>query len=170
MALKVKHMPHQRFLLVSWLQGDSEKFQVCPQQSSAVLFCVCIRRNKRCQGNATWRLFTIVCVISNFRCMLYTCKPFDVSKCLCRYGKHTLTIHSQHTSWMKFLMMLIQLVKCSLVPSWKICLVTFHAFLGILHTLAGFECAGADHIWKFLPLNVFSYHQLASTQALKAAE
>ena len=28
------------------------------------------------------------------------------------------------------------------------------------------NAAGADHLWKFSPLNGFNYHQLASTQAL----
>ena len=30
----------------------------------------------------------------------------------------------------------------------------------------GLNAASADHIWKFLHLNGFNYHQLAFTQAL----
>ena len=44
----------------------------------------------------------------------------------------------------------------------KIRLVTLRAFLGLLHTSAGFE---RGHIWTFSPLHGFNYHQLASAQA-----
>jgi len=45
--------PYSSSLPDSWLQGDSEEFQVCTQQSLTFLLRVSLWWNKRCQGNTT---------------------------------------------------------------------------------------------------------------------